>query len=243
MNRIFTITPGRSGIHYLSAIFRFCTSLPETGYKEYFTLPELNLRQRELFVAKIWKELPENYVSTTLHPKNGYLKILHKYGARFIHLKRDIKDNAQSWLNMEGIPGRTVRGQLYHPKPIRRNNCIYLNSINKVSDLSLCIWLNLEIRARAEYMKSQGADVYEVDLYDLNEKENIIKLLEWTGYEYSMLSVDKALDNFNLRNSLTNIPDQYKSSKKFKVTNEEFELAKNNLTAYLVHNNIENIDI
>ena len=189
MNRIFTITPGRSGIHWLSAFF-WCTTkwIPHTAHPELFSPTRSeDLEKRKELVRKIWKDLPEDYISTSLIPKNGYLEALGEMGARFIHLRRPIRDNAYSWLRMDGIPGRTPRGLGYHPLPGATDNLIDIADIREeLTDYQLCLWLCIEVNARAEKISNQF-DVYTIDLYDISiSKKLCVRLLEWTKIPYDM---------------------------------------------------------
>lgn len=204
--RVFTITPGRSGIHWLSAVFRNCTDLPKTGYWEPFKMKSLSREQRKLVVRKTMDDMPAQYVSTTLHPKNGWLRILfEECSAKFIHLKRDVFMNARSWHRMNGIPGRSMRGKLYHSNPESLENCLNVHNFESVSDFRLCVWQCNEVRARAEYMKKLGADVYEVDIEDLNYPEKVWNLLEWVGVSYDKCGVNEI--NPASRHTIQQIPE------------------------------------
>jgi len=189
MNRIFTITAGRSGIHWLAAFFGVTTRLQNPSKPEYFpaNTPEEESKRNEI-VDKIWSKIPENYVNVSLLAKNGYLDQLAKNGARFIYLKRKIKDNANSWYRMDGIPGRTARGTAYHPHPWADDNKIDIKSVHKeLTDYQLCLWLCLEARERAELLGSLGVPVYMIDLYDISVSPVLaVELLEWSGLKYTM---------------------------------------------------------
>ena len=244
MNRIFTITPGRSGIHWLSAILRHCTKLPRSGKKEYFKFFDLNTYQKQLLVAKLWNELPDPYVSTTLFPKNGYLRFLHYRGSRFIHLIRNIKDNAVSWMNMDGVPGRSQRGLAYHPNPNSLHNCMNVRDIDKLTDFQLCMWLCLEMNARSAYMKSLGAQVYSVDLYRLNIADTVVELLEWIGIDYDIngfFELQKIDDLKNIQNSIASIPDNAKRSTKFYISDSVYIEQLDDLKKHIVENTTHNI--
>lgn len=189
MNRIFTITPGRSGIHWLSAFF-WCTTkwISHTAHPELFPPTRLeDPKERKELVERIWKDLPEDYISTSLIPKNGYLEALGEMGARFIHLRRPIRDNAYSWYRMDGVPGRTPRGLGYHPLPGATDNLIDITDIREeLTDYQLCLWLCMEVNIRAEKI-AERFDVYSVDLYDISiSKKLCVQLLEWTKISYDM---------------------------------------------------------
>lgn len=188
MNRIFTITPGRSGIHWLSAFFWVAArNLPHTAKPEYFPSAIPPKESRKSIVDKVWTELPDTYVSTSLLPKNGYLDFLGEKGARFIHLRRPIRHNAYSWYRMDGVPGRTPRGLGYHPIPSANDNLIDVSGlVEELTDYQLCLWLCMEVRARAEKI-AEKYDVHTVDLYDITVSTKFAKeLLDWTGIKYDM---------------------------------------------------------
>ena len=187
MNRIFTITPGRSGIHWLSALFWITTKdIPHTATPELFPVNRLHTsEQRKVVVDTIWHSLPEDYVSTSLLPKNGYLELLGDMGARFIHLRRPVRDTAHSWYRMHGTPERTPRGLSYHPLPGATDNLIDIADIrDQLTDYQLCLWLCVEINARAEET-AKKFDVYTIDLYDISVSKDLAsKLLDWTRIPY-----------------------------------------------------------
>ena len=186
MNRIFTITPGRSGIHWLSAFFWvMARELPHTAKPEYF--PPSMPRKEDVsgIVEGVWGKLPDIYVSTSLLPKNGYLEALAEKGARFIHLRRPVRDNAFSWYKTNGVPGRTPRGLGYHPLPGAGDNEINIADIEKdLTDYQLCVWLCLEVEARARKI-AEKYDVHTIDLYNVSVSKNLaFRLLDWVGVRY-----------------------------------------------------------
>ena len=188
MNRIFTITPGRSGIHWLSAFVWTVTNLPHTAKPELFpACRSEDPEERKKAVELLWRDLPEDYISTSLVPKNGYLEFLGELGARFIHLRRPMRDNAYSWYRMEGIPGRTARGLGNHPLPGATDNLIDIADIREeLTDYQLCLWLCMEIEARAK-KTSETYDVYTIDLYDISVSRKIAAdLLQWTKIPYKL---------------------------------------------------------
>jgi len=188
MNRIFTITPGRSGIHWLSAFFWvMARSLPHTSKPEYFPPSIPYAKDVNGIVDDVWEKLPDPYIGTSLLPKNGYLEALAEKGARFIHLRRPIRDNAFSWYKMGGVPGITPRGLAYHPLPGASDNEINIADIaGDLTDYQLCVWLCLEVEARARKL-AKKYDVYVVDLYDISVSKNLaFQLLEWASIPYNM---------------------------------------------------------
>ncbi len=187
MNRIFTITPGRSGSHWLSALFWMTTNLPHTAKPDYFPPTDPGDEgTRRAAVQEVWDKLPEDYVGTSLIPKNWALQALVEKGARFIHLTRPIMDNAYSWYRNRGIPGRTPRGLGYHPSPYSEDNIVKLKDPAALTDFQLCLWLCFEVRQRARKI-AEIADVKSVNLLSLSSNlEEIKELLDWTGFEYSV---------------------------------------------------------
>lgn len=189
-NRIFLITPGRSGTYWISALMLAATNLPLTGNPEFFPYDKIDAdEERKEKLDKIWDELPDQYVCTSLLPRKGYLDDLLKKGARFIHLKRDIRDNAYSMYRMHFTPGKGFRGRWYHPHPESTENIIRLRGTSNLTDYQLCIWGCIETRAVAQRMKDLGADVFDLDIYEINDPNNI-DLLEkffiWLDVEYDL---------------------------------------------------------
>lgn len=248
MNRIFTITPGRSGIHFLSAIFDNCCDTGPTGMYEPFEIEVLTTYQKRLLVDKVWGDLPETYVSTSLYPKNGYIKLLAEKGARFIGLKRDIRDNAMSWYIMDGIPYRTSRGLVYHPKPTYMRNCIQVESCNKLSDYQLCLWLKLEVDRRIEYARDYlKADVFEVNTEDLNKPDFVKELLDWSRLDYDLSKLKDVYSEPGHKNKSSSMPDDIKRSdvdkKECLIDRIDHEYELNTLMGYLNYNKYEEVNV
>jgi hypothetical protein len=197
--RVFTITPGRSGIHYLTKLLRVCSpDLPHSATPEYFPkrvgLQDYfesgrheGVAKNTRFVKENFNKLPENYVCTSLLPKNGYLFPLFQHGARFISLERDISDNAYSWYKMNGAPGLSPRGFAYHPCIESDLNCLNVREHSScLTPYQKCVWLCLETRARAQWLAEMGADVYFVGLTDLNHPSCVAELFEWLGADFTL---------------------------------------------------------
>lgn len=183
MNRIFTLSPGRSGTHWLSAFFCIMTRLGRTAPDpDIFPYPKnLTAIERKKIVERLWKELPDPYVNTSLVAKLGYFEFLEELGARFIYLRRSIKDNAYSWHRMNGTPGRTPRGNWYHPEPSSPLNLIDVTGFHEeLTDYQLCAWLCMEVEARADKL-AETADVYTVDIEKISKSKELARdLLKWT---------------------------------------------------------------
>lgn len=190
MSRVFLITPGRSGSYWISALILAATNLPLTGNPEYFPYESLESdTERRDLVDKLWEELPEDYVCTSLLPRTGYLDALKDKGARFVHLKRSIKENAYSMYKMHFAPGRGFRGKWYHPDPESTENIIRLRGTANLSDYQVCLWACMETRAVARRMKNLSADVFEFDINEINHPTDFTLLkgfLDWVGVEYSL---------------------------------------------------------
>ncbi len=190
MSRIFIIAPGRSGSYWLSALMLAATNLPLTGNPEYFPYDKVESdKERRESLDKIWEGLPIDYVCTSLLPRIGYLDYLKEKGARFIHLKRNIPDNAYSMYRMHFTPGRGFRGKWYHPDPESTENIIRLRGTSNLTDYQLCLWGCLETRAEAKRIKYLGADVFEFDIGEINHPTDhtlLTGLLEWIGVEYDI---------------------------------------------------------
>lgn len=188
MSRIFLITPGRSGSYWISALILASTNLPLTGNPEYFSYDKIpGEQERREFLDKIWEEFPEEYVCTSLLPRMGYLEALREKGARFIHLRRNIRDNAYSMYRMHFTPGRGFRGKWYHPEPEATENILRLRGSSNLTDYQLCLWACVETRAVARRIKYLETDVIEIDIDEINNAQNydtLKKLLDWVGVEY-----------------------------------------------------------
>ena len=189
MNRIFTLSPGRSGTHWLSAFFNVMTRLGgTTSNPDIFIHPkQLGSIARKTIVNRLWKELPDPYVNTSLVAKLGYFEFLEELGARFIYLKRSIKDNAYSWYRKNGIPGRTARGTWYHPEPTSPLNLIDITGLqSELTNFQLCAWLCMEIEARAERL-AKTADVYTIEIEKISKGRDMAEdFLKWTRIPYDM---------------------------------------------------------
>lgn len=190
MNRIFLITPGRSGTYWVSALMLAATNLPLTGNPEFFPYDKKAADSaRQEFVNQLWGDLPKEYLCTSLLPRQGYLDPLREKGARFIHLKRNIAQNAYSMYRMHFAPGRGFRGKMYHPDPESSENIMRLRAPANLSDYQLCLWGCLETRAVAQRHKYLGADMFEFDINEINEPKKsklLVELLDWVGVEYNL---------------------------------------------------------
>lgn len=239
-NRIFTITPGRSGIHYLSNILLNFTDLPNTAEPEYFPkFNSLSNNSRSLFVDKIWDELPKEYVCTSLLPKNGYLKMLAKKGARFIHLTRNARDVAYSWWRLCGIPGKPGRGEAYHLPPNFQGNCIQVKESHTLNEYQLCYWWVIEVQQRAYYLKNLGYDVYEVNINDLNTKENVINLFNWINRDLKFNIDEKFIGSIINQFDATNKRFNYRPLTEDITNFDELE----NQVIELINENTGEVDI
>ncbi len=201
-NRIFTITPGRSGMHYVKALCKHCTDLPDTATPEYFPEPknyEEYLDNADTYHKKadwahgVWDKMPETFFSTSGLTKNGYLQTLGELGARFVSLRRNTVDNAYSWHLMNGAPGELGRGIAYHPCIESPYNCLVVTNIHQMSSFQKCLWLVLETKARAQHLADLGFDVYFVNLEDLNFKHQVEQLFKWMGVNYDISQADRVL--------------------------------------------------
>lgn len=187
--RIFTLSPGRSGTHWISALLCMATRVPSTNHPERFKDPRgLSKVAIKEEAKRVWAELPEeDFISTSLVAKNGYLEHLGEMGARFLYLRRNFTDNALSWLRNKGTPGRTNRGHWYHPLPSSTENQIDISGFHEdLSDYQLCFWLCMEVEARAKKL-SETYDVYTADLEEIsNVRESTEAMLDWTKIPHDM---------------------------------------------------------
>lgn len=190
MNRVFLITPGRSGTYWVSALMLAATNLPLTGNPEFFPYEKIEPDSKRIKkLSAVLSRLPEQYVCTSLLPRVCCLDLLIEKKARFIHLKRNIKDNAYSMYRMEFTPGRAQRGKWYHPDPEAAENIIKLYKPSSLTDYQLCLWACVETRAVAKKIKSLGLDVFEFDICEINNPDDhtlLTEFLEWVGVEYDL---------------------------------------------------------
>lgn len=192
MNRIFLITPGRSGTYWLSALILASTNLPLTGNPEFFPYEKIEAdSERRKFVDTLLSSegMPSDYVCTSLLPRMGFLDLLSENGARFIHLKRDIRANAYSMYKMHFAPGRGFRGIWYHPNPEATENVIRLRATPNLTDYQLCLWACIETRSVAKRIRGLGVDMFEFDIDEINSHNDytlLTGLLDWIGVEYDL---------------------------------------------------------
>lgn len=201
-NRIFAITPGRSGMHYVKALCKHCTNLPDTATPEYFPEPKNyeeyldtpNTHNEKYQIAsKAWNKMPDIFFSTSGLTKNGYLMHLANLGARFVSLRRNTIDNAHSWYLMNGAPGESGRGVAYHPSIESKYNCLQVPNAKSLTSFQKCLWLVIETKARAQHIADLGADVYFADLEDLNFECEVERLFEWMLIDFDLSNINKVL--------------------------------------------------
>lgn len=205
MNKIFTITTGRCGIHYLSAVIENCTkikrTLQENEMNDPFSRKCDSEFERKVLVDEIFKEMKNDQVIISLYPKNGFLRHIKQKKGRFIYLYRKARDCAISWLKMDGIPGKSIRGQTYHPDITSKNNCLVVKDLDKLTDYQRCIWLCWETKERVHRMLDEHANIFPIDIYDLNKVENIERMLRWINVEYDLNDLSRIMNNRFIRNS------------------------------------------
>lgn len=233
MNRVITITTGRSGIHFLGKLFARCTDLPRTGEPEYFPndLPSKERAERDeefrrQMFLRAWETMPDPFVSTSLFPKNGYLKLLGNKGARFMYLYRDCRKTCISWMKMDGVPGKTWRGKTYHPNPELETNCYDISSTWKeLSNYQLCVWAWLEVRERAKYLVARGYPVREVELEVLSKDPmKVADLFKWCRVEFKHSDISDILFYEPIPNAYDNIPlERRGGAPDFFITKEKHE--------------------
>lgn len=190
---IFTVTTGRSGTAYLTAVFNYMRDVtalhePDPEYVDVLREAQVSRHAAEKFVVE--KKLPaiagfKNpiYVETSHLICKGFLEIFLDLGLLpdlVIH-RRPMRQISLSLLKMGTIPGRTEKALRFYLHPSDPGVLLPLPDWEKLSDYQLCYWYCLEIERRAqEYaaqFRSRGARVAETTLTGLKTSQGLDDLL------------------------------------------------------------------
>lgn len=189
---IFTVTTGRSGTAYLTAVFSYFKNVesyhePAPEYVEALRTTQLDRKTADMFVYE--KKLPaiahsknSIYVETSHLVCKGFLESFLDIGIvpdLVIH-RRPARDISLSLLKMGTIPGRTEKALKFYLQPTDPG-VLPLPDWQILTDYQLCYWYCLEIERRAREYKSlfqkKGAKVVETTLLGLKTSQGLNKLL------------------------------------------------------------------
>ncbi len=189
---IFTVTTGRSGTAYLTAVFNYMRDVtalhePAPEYVEVLREAQSDRRVAENFVIErkipaIVCEKNPIYVETSHLICKGFLEIFLDLGLipdLVIH-RRPMRQISLSLLKMGTIPGRTEKALRFYLHPADLG-VLPLPGWEELSDYQLCYWYCLEIERRAQnysaLFHSKGARVVETTLAGLKTSQGLDDLL------------------------------------------------------------------
>jgi hypothetical protein len=195
---IFTVTPGRSGTKYLTALLgsvpgiaalheprpdfvmamRRAQQNPEVAFA---FLREVKLPAIAALPAPIYAETSHLFCKGFLEPA-----ILMGLRPKLIVLRRPPSEVAWSLLERETVPARTPYGCLYLLDP-RDPGVMPLPGWERMTDYQLCFWYALEIERRqlryAGFAAELGLACFEVRQSDLGKSETFATMLRVLGIE------------------------------------------------------------
>lgn len=201
---IFTVTPGRSGTKYLTALLgsvpgiaalhepmpdfvmamRRAQQNPEVAFA---FLREVKLPAIAALPAPIYAETSHLFCKGFLEPA-----ILIGLRPKLIVLRRPPRDVAWSLLERETVPARTPYGCLYLLDP-RDPGVMPMPGWERMTDYQLCFWYALEIERRqlryAGFAAELGLACFEVRQSDLGKSEIFAAMLRALGIETSGVAV------------------------------------------------------
>jgi hypothetical protein len=189
---IFTVTTGRSGTAYLTAVLSYMKNVtavhePAPEYVEVLREVQANKKAAADFV--IGQKLPviaqENspiYVETSHLICKGFLESFLDLGLLpdlIIH-RRPMREVSLSLLQMGTIPGRTEKALRFYLHPTDPG-VLALPGWQKLTDYQLCYWYCLEIERRALHYSAlfhnKGARVVETTLPGLKTLQGLDHIL------------------------------------------------------------------
>jgi hypothetical protein len=189
---IFTVTTGRSGTAYLTAVFNYMRDVialhePAPEYVEVLREAQSNRHVAERFVVE--RKLPAIvstkkpiYVETSHLICKGFFEIffdLQLVPDLVVH-RRPMRQISLSLLKMGTIPGRTDKALRFYLHP-SDPGVLPLPGWEELSDYQLCYWYCLEIERRAQHylalFRSKGARVVETTLSGLKTSQGLDDLL------------------------------------------------------------------
>lgn len=195
---IFTVTPGRSGTKYLTAMLGSVPGIaahhepmPDfvTAMRRAQQDPEIAFAfLRDVKLPAIAETPSPIYAETTHLFCKGFLEpaLLIGLRPRLIVLRRPPSEVAWSLLERDTIPTRTPYGCLYLLDP-RDPAVMPLPGWERMTDYQLCFWYALEIERRqlryADFAAQLGLACFEVLQRDLAKSEVFAAMLRTLGIE------------------------------------------------------------
>jgi hypothetical protein len=193
---IFTVTPGRSGTKYLTALLG---AVPGVGafhepIPDFVTAMRRTQQDPEVAFA-FWRDAKLPAIAATdapIYAETSHLfckgffepAILLGLRPKLIILRRPPSEVAWSLLERETVPARTPYGCLYLLDP-RDPNVMPLPGWERMTDYQLCFWYALEIERRqvkyAALAEKLGLPVFEVLQRDLGKAEVFARMLAALG--------------------------------------------------------------
>jgi len=190
---IFTVTSGRSGTAYLTAVFNYMKGVHayHEPAPEYVTCLRQVQSQPELARKFL---LEEKLPVIAADPAGIYVETSHLFCKGFVEPllaldivpdlvihRRSMRDISLSLYKMGTVPGRTSKALRFYLSP-DDPNVLPLANWQQLHDYQLCYWYCLEIERRARYYKdlfiSRGARVSETTLTGLKTGRGLKQLLQ-----------------------------------------------------------------
>jgi hypothetical protein len=193
---IFTVTPGRSGTKYLTALLGAVPGVAAHHEPAPDFVAVMRRAQQDPEMAfAFWRDakLPAIaameapiYAETSHLFCKGFFEpaILMGLRPKLIILRRLPSEVAWSLVERETVPARTPYGCLYLLDP-RDPNVMPLPGWERMTDYQLCFWYALEIERRqlkyAAFAAKLGLPAFEVLQRDLGKPELFAKMLQALG--------------------------------------------------------------
>lgn len=190
---IFTVTTGRSGTAYLTAVFNYIRDVvalhePRPEYVEVLREAQSDTELAKRFVLE--KKIPaiaqvegNIYVETSHLACKGFLEIFLEVGLvpdLVVH-RRPARDISLSLLKMGTVPGRKEKALRFYLQP-SDPGVLRLPDWHTLTDYQLCYWYCMEIERRAQFyssmFKEKGARVVETTLAGLKTTQGLTELME-----------------------------------------------------------------
>ncbi|MBI2376654.1 MAG: hypothetical protein HYV07_21840 [Deltaproteobacteria bacterium] len=191
---VFTVTTGRSGTDYLRELARRMPGV----YAVHEPWPHFAVLMRRAqsepgLARRFWVEDKLPRIAT--RKKRVYFETSHLFAKGFFEplvelgfvpdlvcLSRDARATAMSMWQLDTIPGRTVRGDVWYLRP-DDPGALPLPGWDRLHDYQLCYWYCLETaRRQTEYsaiVRARGGRSLEIGLSELNQPMGITRLCDF----------------------------------------------------------------
>lgn len=202
-NLTFTLTAGRTGTKFASALLNLVPSvLCEHEPYPCFTWLEnrspSNVRAfwLEMKLPMISRVEQSVYVETSHVFGKGYLEPLLDIGVApgLLAIGRDPRLVAKSFLQKYTIPNRTWLGRQWLLDPMSADVLVKLDAGRRWSDYQLCYWYVLEMEARQKYWVdragAEGLSVIRLDVSQLHNYPFFLDFLQQIGTD--LTAVDQS---------------------------------------------------